>query len=120
MWLVEALLPVAESLGLADELRERTSGAANSPQLIFSHWEVLAVDPFFRPTTLEEREEWGEELADADAVRNLSRSYIEQVRKRKVREGEERGIQCVVIAFSFLSPTPFPPSFPSIHTWVVQ
>ncbi len=37
---IQALLPVAESFGFAEEIRKRTSGLAN-PQLIFSHWEVL-------------------------------------------------------------------------------
>lgn len=37
---IQALLPVAESFGFAEEMRKRTSGLAN-PQLIFSHWEVL-------------------------------------------------------------------------------
>ena len=36
---ITALLPVAESFGLSDEIRKRTSGLA-SPQLKFSHWEV--------------------------------------------------------------------------------
>jgi ribosome assembly protein 1 len=40
-----------ESFGFADDLRKATSGAATSPQLLFSHWEVLAQDPCFRPTT---------------------------------------------------------------------
>ena len=36
---VNAVLPVAESFGFAEEVRKKTSGLA-SPQLIFSHWEV--------------------------------------------------------------------------------
>lgn len=36
---IQALVPVAESFGFAEEIRKRTSGLAN-PQLIFSHWEV--------------------------------------------------------------------------------
>ncbi len=36
---VEAVLPVVESFGFAEEIRKRTSGLA-SPQLKFSHWEV--------------------------------------------------------------------------------
>lgn len=36
---VDALIPVAESFGFAEELRKKTSGLA-SPQLVFSHWEV--------------------------------------------------------------------------------
>lgn len=39
MFIIKAVLPVAESFGFADEIRKRTSGLA-SPQLIFSHWEV--------------------------------------------------------------------------------
>jgi len=40
---VTAVLPVVESFGFADEIRKRTSGLA-SPQLSFSHWEVLCRD----------------------------------------------------------------------------
>ena len=36
---IEAVLPVVESFGFAEEIRKRTSGLA-SPQLKFSHWEV--------------------------------------------------------------------------------
>jgi len=36
---IQALLPVSESFGFAEEMRKRTSGLAN-PQLVFSHWEV--------------------------------------------------------------------------------
>lgn len=39
MFIIKAVLPVAESFGFADEFRKRTSGLA-SPQLVFSHWEV--------------------------------------------------------------------------------
>lgn len=39
MFTIQALLPVAESFGFAEEMRKRTSGLAN-PQLVFSHWEV--------------------------------------------------------------------------------
>ncbi|XP_029318489.1 elongation factor-like GTPase 1 [Cottoperca gobio] len=41
MFLIKAVLPVAESFGFADEIRKRTSGLA-SPQLVFSHWELLS------------------------------------------------------------------------------
>ncbi len=44
-----------ESFGFADDLRKSTSGAATSPQLLFSHWEVIAQNPCFRPTTGEGR-----------------------------------------------------------------
>ena len=57
---IDALLPFAEAFGLADDLRQRTSGAASTPQLVFSHWEVLEEDPYFRATTEDELEEYGE------------------------------------------------------------
>ncbi|CAN0446079.1 unnamed protein product, partial [Hapterophycus canaliculatus] len=40
LFLLTALLPVAESFGFADELLKKTSGAGTTPQLAFSHWEV--------------------------------------------------------------------------------
>jgi hypothetical protein len=57
---VHAYLPAEASFGFADELRRRSSGAATA-SLLLSHWERVGVDPFFVPTTEEEREEWGEE-----------------------------------------------------------
>ncbi|CAA7261461.1 unnamed protein product [Cyclocybe aegerita] len=56
---VSALLPVVESFGFADDIRTRTSGAA-SPQLIFSGYELLDLDPFWVPKTEEELEDLGE------------------------------------------------------------
>ena len=44
MFNINALVPVAESFGFAEEIRKRTSGLAN-PQLIFSHWEVAMIIP---------------------------------------------------------------------------
>jgi len=44
MFIIEALIPVAESFGFAEEIRRRTSGLA-SPQLVFSHWEVVTYSP---------------------------------------------------------------------------
>ena len=40
MFIIEAVIPVAESFGFAEDMRRRTSGLA-SPQLVFSHWEVI-------------------------------------------------------------------------------
>ncbi len=60
--IVKAFLPVAESFGFTQHLRELTSGRA-FPQCVFDHWEMLATDPFD----------------------NTSKAFqlIEQVRKRK-------------------------------------
>lgn len=51
MFIIKAVLPVAESFGFADEIRKRTSGLA-SPQLVFSHWEVKTQIPPFLPSHL--------------------------------------------------------------------
>lgn len=73
-----ALLPVAESFGFAEEIRKRTSGAAQ-PQLIFAGFEALDEDPFWVPATEEELEDLGE-LADRE---NVAKRYMDAVRSRK-------------------------------------
>ncbi|KAL4251899.1 Translation elongation factor 2 [Abortiporus biennis] len=75
---VRALLPVVESFGFAFDIRKRTSGAA-SPQLIFSGYEMLDMDPFWVPTTEEELEDLGEK-ADRS---NIAKGYMDAVRVRK-------------------------------------
>ena len=42
LFVIHALIPVAESFGFSDEFRKQTIGQAN-PQLIFSHWEVINI-----------------------------------------------------------------------------
>jgi ribosome assembly protein 1 len=73
-----SLLPVAESFGFSDEIRKRTSGAAQ-PQLVFSGFEVLDEDPFWVPQTEEELEDFGEK-GDRERV---SKRYVDGVRGRK-------------------------------------
>ncbi|KAK4684958.1 ribosome assembly protein 1, partial [Tremellales sp. Uapishka_1] len=75
---IRAMLPVVESFGFADEIRKRTSGAA-SPQLIFSGYETLPLDPFWVPSTIEELEDLGEKSDRA----NVAKVYVDAVRKRK-------------------------------------
>ncbi|KAK3863901.1 hypothetical protein Pcinc_030368 [Petrolisthes cinctipes] len=77
-WNVTTYLPVVESMNFANELRKSTSGEA-MPQLVFSHWEMLDMDPFWEPQTTEELAHWGEK-SDTD---NLARKYMKDVRKRK-------------------------------------
>ena len=60
------------------ELRKKTSGVA-SPQLVFSGFEVLDIDPFWVPTTEEELEDLGS-LAERE---NIAKLYMEKVRMRK-------------------------------------
>ncbi|VVT52975.1 uncharacterized protein SAPINGB_P003341 [Magnusiomyces paraingens] len=78
-YLVTASLPVVEAFGFSDDIRKKTSGAAN-PQLVFSGFEmVVDEDPFWVPTTEEELEKLGE-TADRE---NIAKMYMEKVRKRK-------------------------------------
>jgi len=73
-----ALLPVVESFGFSDEIRQRTSGFA-APQLVFEGFEMLDQDPFWVPTTEEELEDLGEK-ADKE---NVAKKYVDKVRERK-------------------------------------
>lgn len=75
---INALLPVAESFGFSDEIRKRSSGSA-SPQLRFTGFEMLDVDPFWVPFTEDELEDLGE-LADRE---NVAKRYMDRVRRRK-------------------------------------
>src|SRR5690606_25380162 len=75
---IRAVLPAVESFGFADEMRKRTSGAAQ-PQLIFAGFEVLDEDPLWQPFTEDELEDLGE-LADRE---NVAKRYMDAVRRRK-------------------------------------
>ena len=92
LFLISALLPVTESLGFSSELLGKTSGAATTPQLCFHHWAPIDVDPFWRPRTEEERDEFGEAYAqkDMDKHHNLARRHIDAVRRRKGLMVEEK------------------------------
>eukprot|EP01134_Creolimax_fragrantissima_P002691 CFRG2691T1 len=85
---IKCLLPVRNSFGFADEIRKRTSGAA-FPQLVFSHWEAIPVDPFWQPSTAEELLHFGD---IADTV-NLAMEIIKNVRKRKGLRVKEKLVQ---------------------------
>ncbi|XP_067105576.1 elongation factor-like GTPase 1 [Osmerus mordax] len=88
MFIIKAVLPVAESFGFADEIRKRTSGLA-SPQLVFSHWEVISSDPFWVPTTEEEYLHFGEKADSA----NQALKYMNAVRRRKGLYVEEKIVE---------------------------
>eukprot|EP00470_Lotharella_oceanica_P013097 CAMPEP_0170196214 /NCGR_PEP_ID=MMETSP0040_2-20121228/63352_1 /TAXON_ID=641309 /ORGANISM="Lotharella oceanica, Strain CCMP622" /LENGTH=205 /DNA_ID=CAMNT_0010445571 /DNA_START=66 /DNA_END=683 /DNA_ORIENTATION=- len=88
-FVVKCYLPVERSFGFASSLRARTSGMA-SPQLVFSHWEIIPEDPYFVPTTAEEKEEFGQ---NAKLKPNLARSLMDGVRKRKGLPVEELVVQ---------------------------
>lgn len=86
LFTVKAHVPVIESFGFATDLLIQTSGAASNPQLVFSHWSVMELDPFFQPQTEEEREDFGERVHEHNYVRR----YIEAVRKRKGLARDEK------------------------------
>jgi len=85
---ITSVLPVAESFGFCEEIRKKTSGLA-SPQLVFSHWEAIDVDPFWIPTTEEEYELYGSK-ADSE---NQALKYVLSVRKRKGLYVEEKVVE---------------------------
>lgn len=80
LFVLAAYLPVANSFQFAQELLKKTSGAGTAPQLSFAHWQTMAADPFWRPRTEEELEEFGAEYYDEH---NQARACIHSVRKRK-------------------------------------
>ena len=83
---VTATIPQAESFGLAPTLMKKSSGEVTAPELVFSHWEVLDDDPFWVPTTEEEREDYGQNLTTGDSSTGLDNNalkYIRMVRSRK-------------------------------------
>ncbi|CAL1526751.1 unnamed protein product [Lymnaea stagnalis] len=88
MFNITAALPVIESFGFAEDMRKKTSGLA-SPQLKFSHWEIISVDPFWVPTTEEEYLHFGEK-ADAQ---NRAMVYMNKVRKRKGLSTNEKIVE---------------------------
>ena len=84
--LITATLPQAESYGLAPELLRKTSGEVTVPELTFLCWQMLEDDPFWIPTSLEEREDFGEIDGAGDTstgVDNTALKYIRLVRERK-------------------------------------
>lgn len=90
--LTHALTALPSSPIHSPQLLKKTSGAATSPQLAFSHWERMELDPFWRPQNEEDREEFGETLT---GEANIARRYIDETRKRK---GLSTGAKVVVSA----------------------
>jgi ribosome assembly protein 1 len=70
------------------EFVQRTSGLA-SPQLVFSHWEVFNLDPYWVPSTEEEYAHYGEK---ADSL-NIAFKYMNIVRKRKGLKVDEKIVE---------------------------
>jgi len=85
--MVTATIPHAESFGLAPDLLRQSSGEVTAPELIFSHWECLDQDPFWIPTSLEEREDFGEIIQNGDLSTGIDNTAIKYIRKVRERKG---------------------------------
>ncbi len=91
LFTIEAYVPVMDSFGFASDLLSQTSGCASTPQLWFSHWQRLSLDPYFQPNTEEEREKYGETIDSSDAnTKNRVRKVIDTIRRRKGLQVEEK------------------------------
>ncbi|SCU96720.1 LAME_0F17194g1_1 [Lachancea meyersii CBS 8951] len=75
---IEAKIPVVEAFGFSEDIRKKTSGAAQ-PQLVFAGFEAIDLDPFWVPTTEEELEDLGD-TADKE---NLAGKHMNMIRRRK-------------------------------------
>lgn len=85
---IKAIIPVVEAFGFSEDIRKKTSGAAQ-PQLVFAGFECIDLDPFWVPTTEEELEELGD-TADRE---NIARRHMNNVRRRKGLFVDEKVIQ---------------------------
>ena len=59
------------------------------PQLVFSHYEVVDVDPYWEPKTEEELLHFGDKADSA----NQARGYMNEVRKRKGLQIDEKIVE---------------------------
>lgn len=78
LFFVKALMPIQESIGFFAAIMKLTSGKV-SPQLEFSGWEMIEIDPFYQPKTKDEKEEHGEKFLQ----KNYPRLLIEKLRVKK-------------------------------------
>ena len=65
---------------------KKSSGEVTAPELVFSHWETLGEDPFWIPSTEEEKSDYGQNLQTGDSSTGLDNNalkYIRMVRNRK-------------------------------------
>jgi ribosome assembly protein 1 len=85
--MITANIPQAEAFGLAPELFGKTSGEVTAPEMVFSHWERLDADPFWIPTSAEEREDFGEVQTTGDLSTGLDNTALHYIRKVRERKG---------------------------------
>lgn len=85
--MITATLPQAEAFGLSPELFQKSSGEVTAPELVFSHYSMLLEDPFWIPTSLEEREDFGENLTTGDVSTGVDNTALNLIRKVRTRKG---------------------------------
>lgn len=85
--MITATLPQAEAFGLAPELFQKSSGEVTAPELLFSHYSMLLEDPFWIPTSLEEREDFGEVQTSGDVSTGVDNTALNLIRKVRTRKG---------------------------------
>ena len=88
LFVVRASLPAAAALGFGADLLQWTSGHGTAPQMAFDGFAVMDVDPFWTPTTEDEREEHGDVDDRVFAAANAARQAIAAVRSRKGLAGD--------------------------------
>ncbi|KAF2068476.1 hypothetical protein CYY_010198 [Polysphondylium violaceum] len=85
---IQARLPVVESFGFSQQIMVKTSGAASTQLFFDNYWETIEQDPYYEPTTEEELEENGVNIASLG--NNIARQYMNMIRKRKGLMVEEK------------------------------
>lgn len=86
LFYISSYLPLADSFGLAHDLRQAASGQV-SFHCAFSHWEQTDDDPFQEASlTADELEE----LGDQRLPPNTARKLIDTIRKRKGLATDEK------------------------------
>merc|ERR550537_1193475 len=83
LFYISSHLPLADSFGLAQDLRAAASGQV-SFHCAFSHWEQSDDDPFYEASlTQEEIEDLGDQNREKTLPPNMARKLIDAIRKRK-------------------------------------
>ncbi|MEN2497105.1 MAG: Cytoplasmic GTPase/eEF2-like protein (ribosomal biogenesis) [Marteilia pararefringens] len=75
-------LPVFKSLGIFKEIQSQSSGAI-LPRLEFSHWEILDIDPNWKPSDFNDLELYGTSHANVGGDENISHEIVRSIKKRK-------------------------------------
>ncbi|KAM9953379.1 hypothetical protein ACTFIR_008445 [Dictyostelium discoideum] len=88
---IQARLPVVESFGFSQQIMIKTSGAASTQLFFDNYWETIEQDPYYEPTTEEELEDNGVNIASLG--NNIARQYMNMIRKRKGLFVEEKLVE---------------------------